>query len=258
MPYGNQLVPTVFGEAVLIRIRRMQEEADAIDRARASADQSLAGTVRISGTEGICDLWLPNALKAFSQDHPETQLEVIVDKRSVNLAQREADIAIRWVGPGNQNSLIGRKVFSAGFGLYAAQSYLQARGRPLCPEDLPKHDGVMVTLGNTSNFWPEELEGDQLQPGMITFRSNSFHSQAHALAAGYGIGLFAHFSWPSGAIPATIERVLPQMNFFEDLWVVAHEDVRKSARIRAVYDYIVRALVDDRAHFETGGTSLYT
>jgi len=254
---GNQLVPTAFGDTVLLRIRRMQDEADAIDRARAGADQGLAGTVRISGTEGLGDLWLPYALRPFHEEHPETQIEVIVDQRSVNLAQREADIAIRWMGPGNQNSLIGRKVLSAGFGLYAAHAYIQKHGRPLSPDDLGKHNGVMVTLAANSNFWPDELDHERKRPNPIVFRSNSFHTQAHALLAGYGIGLFAHFSWPAGTMPDTVERLLPELDFSEDLWVVAHEDLRKSARIRMVYDYIVSALLNDRQYFETGARSKY-
>jgi DNA-binding transcriptional LysR family regulator len=255
---GNQLVPTAFGHTILARIKNMRDEADAIERARAGADQDLAGTVRISGTEGIGDLWLPYALQGFHEKHPETRIEAIVDQRSVNLARREADIAIRWVGPGNQNSLIGRKVIAAGFGLYAAQSYIQKRGRPMVPEDIHQHDGVMVTLNNTDHFWPELMDTPERKPGHIAFRSNSFHAQSHALIAGYGVGFFAHFSWPAGLQPKPIERVLPKIDFFEDLWVVAHEDLRKSARIRIVYDYVVKALQDDRAYFETGTPSKFS
>ncbi len=253
---GGRLVPTVFGETVLIRIRRMQEEADAIERARAGADQSLAGTVTLSGTEGIGDMWLPYVLQDFHQKHPETQIEVIVDQRPVNLARREADIAIRWIGPGNQNSLIGRKVISAGFGLYATQSYIQKHGRPLLPEDLCKHDGVMASIGSTSNFWPDIMDTPQRRPKNIAFRSNSFQATSNAVMAGYGIGLLANFKRPE--MPTTVEQILPDLDFSEDLWVVAHEDLRKTPRIRTVYDFIVKALLQDRAYFETGTASKFS
>jgi len=115
----------------------------------------------------------------------------------------------------------------------------------------------MVTLGTNSNFWPSELDHEHKRPDPIVFRSNSFHTQAHALKAGYGIGLCAHFSWPAGSMPDMVERILPEMDFSEDLWVVAHEDLRKSARIRIVYDYIVSALLNDRQYFETGSRSRY-
>ncbi len=254
---GNQLIPTAFGETVLARIRRMQEEADAIDRARAGADQSLDGPVTLSCTEGIGDLWLPHAMYDFHEKHPETSIKVVIDQRSVNLAQREADIAIRWAGPGSQNSLIGRKVLSAGFGLYAAPKYIQRNGRPLTAEDMHQHDGVMVTLGATSDFWPETMDTPQRRPKRISFQSNSFHTQGSALVAGYGIGLFAHFKNSTASKHDGFERILPEMDFFEDLWVVAHEDLRKSARIRTVYDYVVEAMLHDRDFFETGGPSKY-
>lgn len=248
----SHLIPTAFGETVLTRIRRMQDEADAIDRARAGADQNFAGPVRISGTEGIGDLWLPYVMTAFREEYPETQIEVIVDSRSVNLAQREADIALRWMGPGNQNSLIGRKVISVGFGLYAAQSYIQQHGRPLLPEEVCKHDGVMVALGGTSEFWPEIMDTPQRRPKDLVFRSNSFHAHRHAITAGYGIGVLAHFTSPERTCQKPVERVLAELDFSEDLWVVAHEDLRKTPRIRKVYDYLVKALLHDRDYFLTG------
>ncbi len=254
---GSRLIPTAFGETVLIRIRRMQDEADAIDRASAGADQDLAGPVRLSCTEGIGDLWLPYVMKAFRDEHPETQIEVLIDHRSVNLAQREADIALRWMGPGNQNSLIGRKVMTVGFGLYAAHSYIQRHGRPVTPEDLHEHEGVVISPANGTEFWPDELSKPSHKPSTTVYRSNSWHAQGQAVAAGHGIGVLAYFSWPPKMNPAPVERLLPEFGFSEDLWVVAHEDLRKTPRIRMVYDYVVNALLRDREYFEQGTNPKY-
>ena len=249
----GQLVPTALGEQVLERVRRMAEEADGIERARAGAGHGLGGTVTLSCSEGIGDMWLPQVMRAYRRRHPDTRIEVIIDPRAVNLARREADIALRWMGPGNQNSLVGRKVLSAGFGLYAAPEYLQRRGRPVTPEELHQHDGVMVNLGGGSDFWPEQLGTRACTPQTITYRCNSFNAHAQALIAGHGIGVLAHCTWRGCASGGELERLLPHVHMEEDLWVVAHEDLRRNARIRAVYDYLVEALLQDRAFFETGG-----
>ena len=72
-------------------------------------------------------------------------------------------------------------------------------------------------------------------------------SHFHGVINGYGIG----------ALPMTF--VTPEMNLQrifddygvnqEDLWIVAHEDISKSVRIRAVFDFLVEALLKDRDYF---------
>ncbi len=253
----GRLIPTTLGETVLQRVRRMADEADGIERARAGAGQALAGIVTLSCSEGIGDMWLPQVMRTFRRRHPDTRVEVIIDPRAVNLARREADIALRWMGPGNQNSLVGRKVLAAGFGLYAAPEYIQRRGRPQAVDDLQHHDGVMVSIGGAKPFWPKQLAAKTSTPQNITFACNSFSAHAQALIAGHGIGVLAHCTWRGCTKGGELQRLLPEINIEEDLWVVAHEDLRRNARIRAVYDYLVEALLRDREFFETGGAPQY-
>ena len=59
----GQLVPTTFGQSMLDHIRRMQDEAAAIDRSSATLEDSLSGVVRLSATEGIGTAWLPGVMQ---------------------------------------------------------------------------------------------------------------------------------------------------------------------------------------------------
>ena len=77
------LVPTAFGHSVLDHIRRMETEASAIDRSSASLEQSLAGPVRISTTEGLGTDWLPPVMQVFRQAHPDLLLELSIDFRTL-------------------------------------------------------------------------------------------------------------------------------------------------------------------------------
>jgi len=43
----------------------------------------------------------------------------------------------------------------------------------------------------------------------------------------------------------------------EDIFLVAHEDLRRSARIRAVFDFLVEAFAKDAAFFLNGGPSVF-
>ncbi len=249
----GHLAPTEFGYLVLDHIRRMEAEAAAITRSSATLEHSLVGPIMLAASEGIGDWWLPSVMQVFRQDHPDILIDINIDFRAANLAQREADIALRWMGPGTQNSLIGRRVTSCGFGLFASKDYIERRGMPSTPEGLLDHDAVRMTIGKET-FWPADSQGNTLPAPRATFRSNNLLAHSHAIQAGYGIGMMAF----PGIDPAQgLIRVLPELERTEELWVVAHEDLKKSARVRAAFDFLIYALQQDSDHFRHGGPSVY-
>ncbi len=249
----GRLVPTEFGYLVLDHIRRMEAEADAITRTSATLEHSLVGPVLITASEGLGDLWLPAIMQKFRKDNPDIVVDVNIDFRAANLAQREADIALRWMGPGTQNSLIGRRVTSFGFGLYASRDYLEERGMPTSPDDLLNHDAVRLNIG-TQTFWPLDTQGNTVPIPRTVFKTNNLMAHFNAVLAGYGIGMVGYASY---AQEMGLVRVLPELSREEDLWVVAHEDLKKSARVRAAFDFIVDALQQDSEHFKSGAQSVY-
>ena len=251
------LVPTSFGHSMLDHIRRMQNEAAAIDRSSATLEDSLAGVVRLSATEGIGTAWLPGILQMFRESHPDILIDLGIGFKNYNLAQREADIAIRWMGPGDQNSLIGRKVATATFGLFASASYLQQKGTPQSLDDLKNHDGVMATIMDDKQLWlTDNNKQPHYLPGRVTFKTNSIWAFDEAIANGYGIGALP-LCGTSAIGQDRIRRVLPNVSQQEDLFLVAHEDLRRSARIRAVFDFLVEAFAQDAAFFLNGGSSVF-
>jgi len=229
---GGELVPTTFGHSMLDHIRRMQDEASAIDRSSATLEDSLAGVV----------------LQMFRESHPDILIDLGIGFKSYNLAQREADIALRWMGPGDQNSLIGRKVATATSGLFASEAYL---------EDLKDHDGVMASIMDDKQLWlMDSNKQPHYLPGRVTFKTNSIWAFDEAIANGYGIGALPL----CGACVSgkdNMRRVLPNVSQQEDLFLVAHEDLRRSARIRAVFDFLVWAFAQDAAFFLNGGRSVF-
>ncbi len=254
---NGQLVPTSFGQSVLDHIRRMQDEAAAIARSSASLEDSLSGVVRISATEGIGTAWLPPVLQVFRQSHPDMLFDIGIGFREFNLAQREADIALRWMSPGEQNSLIARKVADVTFGLFASPSYLQKKGMPQSLEDLKQHDAVIAMIEDDHPLWIHDGKDNPIHmPDNVPFRTNNISGFKTAVGAGYGIGVMPLCA--CGMLEgAPLIRVLPNFGQQESLYLVAHEDVRRSARIRAVFDFIGDAIKKDAAFFLNGGQSIF-
>lgn len=252
---AGKLVPTTFGTSILDHVRRMQDEAAAIDRSSATLENSLAGVVRMAATEGVGTMWLPNVMQMFRTDHPDVLVDLGIGFRNYNLAQREADIALRWMSPGEQNSLIGRKVATVSFGLFASQDYIDRRGAPECLDDLKSHDGVLASIMDDKVLW---IRGDTGKPthlpDRITFKTNSIWAFNSALNSGYGIGAMPLCG---SDMAGELVRVLPNLTQQEDLFLVAHEDLRRSNRIRAVFDFLVDAFSKDQRYFLNGSQSVF-
>jgi DNA-binding transcriptional LysR family regulator len=253
---SGQLIPTAFGQSMLDHIRRMQEEASAIDRSSATLEDSLSGVVRLSATEGIGTAWLPGVMQVFRSEHPDVLIDIGIGFQNFNLAQREADIALRWKSPGEQNSLIGRKVAKVGFGLFASPAYLARKGTPQYLSDLPEHDGVIAQIMDGKSLWLTD-EDDNLvhETGRVTFNTNSIWAFDQALAHGYGIGVLPICGVTNKDLD--LVRILPEVTHMEDLYLVAHQDLKRSLRIRAVFDFLVGAFRQDTAFFETGVASTF-
>jgi DNA-binding transcriptional LysR family regulator len=256
---ADGLRPTRFGASILTNIEKMQEEADTIARTQASLDSKLEGVVRLSATEGIGTQWMPAVMAEFRSAHPEVLVEMLVGFKQFNLAQREADIALRWGSPGEQNSLFARKVASPRFGLFASTEYVARMGKPQSLEELSQHDGVYAMIHKDHPLWLGAHIDDptpEHPPGRVTFQTDSIWAFTEAIIHGYGIGLMPLVSVTGRGLP--LVRVLPDVAEEEDLWIVAHEDLKRSPRIRAVFDHIVGAFETDAGFFREGGASRYT
>jgi DNA-binding transcriptional LysR family regulator len=251
---NSGLVATDLGVSVLEQIKLMTRSAEAISRTTAAQEQTLAGDITISASQGIGDVWLPAVLEEIHQQYPEINFKIDVNAEPANLAKREADIALRWKGPGNQNSLIARKVITTGFGLYASKNYLQKNGRPLVTQDLKEHIGLRVQFNKNNDnnpHWPVNLAVFQVPPKKIALVSNSFRTHEVAIEGGFGIGSLAHIQ---AAHLENVERVLPDYESFVDLWIVAHDDLSRNKRIRLVFDFLIKVLQKDQEVFLTGST----
>ena len=250
----GRLVPTAFGTKVLEHVQRMNDEAAAIVRSGASLENALSGPIRISASQGLGEHWLPYAMQDFREGHPDILIEAGIGMHEANLAQREADIALRWMGPGTQNSLIGRKVVTFGFGLYASPQYLERFGTPKSLAEVADHDGVTTTMDGEDLLWKNITDGNAIMPRRFAFRSDSIEAHKRAIEAGFGIGPMPH----CGLDDTNVVRVLPDFEVCVDLWVVAHEDLKKSTRIRAAFDFLIEALQADSGHFRHGEASCFS
>lgn len=235
---------TAAGRDLLQRAERMEDEALALEREVLGADQRLAGSVRVTATEMIATRFIMPQLPRFRAHHPEIAIELECSNRNVSLTRREADIALRLSRPREEN-VVTRRLADIPLGLYASTEYLKTRGVPEDPErSLRGHCALLFAAARAfrvENAWFEaRLDGAQ-----IALRSDSVSSIFAAALAGAGIALLPRAAAERDAMLVRIETATsPEPRV---IWQTVHEDLQKSARVRAVMAFLAETLGRDGA-----------
>jgi DNA-binding transcriptional LysR family regulator len=235
---GRGVTPTAAALAIADAARQMETGADALARALAGRLHATAGTVRITTSQVAATWLLPAVLVRLQQQEPGIQVELVASNQISNLLRREADIALRMVQP-DQASLVVKRIARVTLATYAHRDYLRRRGTPRQPQDLLKHDLVggdrdeAILKGMAGFGLPVTRES-------FAFRCDDLIAYWEAVRAGLGIGFVSDY------LAATDKNVLPVLPMIKvppiPIWLTVHREIRTSRRIRAVYDYLAKAL----------------
>ena len=225
-PSGYEL--TALGEAVLGNAERMEAEAIAVERTVQGRDVALSGVVRVTTVDVMASRFMPAAIARLHKRYPGISVDVMSERRSLSLARREADRAIR-MAPVAGRELVSRRMARSTSAIYASPEYLAQYGR-----DLTAPDHAIVTVLDDQAHMPEARWLAQLLPqARVVMRSNSFEALAGASMAGLGLTVLPCYmgDWMSG-----LEKVLAEGSPQREVWLGVHPDLRHMPRIRAVID----------------------
>jgi len=231
-PRGLQ--PTDLALELKPHLHDMAAAAGAAVRDASGAADSLVGSVRITASEVLGAEVLPPILTDFRELHPGTVIELRVSNRVDDLSRREADIAVR-TAPPTQNALVAKKVGEVDLGFYASPRYLERHGAPMSFEDLESHPVIGF---DSEAYTVRDLPGLNMTVSreMFTFRCDSDLTQLAAIAAGFGVGV----AQPCVARNRGLKRVMSNVVVFRlGVWIVMHENLRGSRRMRAMFDHLV-------------------
>src|SRR5690606_13013994 len=109
------------------------------------------GPLKITTTVAFGSLWLTPRIKDFLDLYPEIEVTLVLYDGELDLAMREADVAIRMMPP-RQPDLIQRHLLTMHSNVYAAPEYIQRYGMPKTAEDLDNHH--VVIYGDDARISP--------------------------------------------------------------------------------------------------------
>ena len=156
--HGMEVTPAARG--VLVQAESMMSNATSIERHLAGLDREMAGVVRIASTEGIAAHWLVPRLGQLRRSHPDIIVQVIAGDQVLDLATRQADLAIRFFRP-TSNQLVAARVGQFNMSIFAAPNYIEQYGLPQKLEDMREHhivDHTMLHSLPAMKPWSEVVE----------------------------------------------------------------------------------------------------
>lgn len=250
---GGVYRATSAGTRALLAAERMEEEALGLARDLAGQDRRLTGRLRVTCSETLAHGLLTPILASFRVQHPGVVVELVVDSRVLSLSRREADVALRVARP-REGDLWGRKLADVAWTVYGARAGLAAAAPLASPADL----GTQPLIG-----WEEGVVGVKAAewletiapPSAVVYRTNSLLNQFSAARAGIGLAVLPCYL---GDPELGLARALPNgpvAALAREMWIVTHQDLRRTARIRAFFDAIADGVAEARALIEGASAS---
>jgi DNA-binding transcriptional LysR family regulator len=234
LPEGFSTTPS--GQAILGQCAVMEGAALDLERIVAGRDSRTAGTVRLTTTEALAHRVVAPAIARLRRTHPALQVDLMVGVRTLDIARREADLAVRFARP-TAPELVCRKLGDVAYSLYASRRYLARCGAPKRGGGLAGYDLIAFT-GAPAAASPFFM-GEALDDARIAMRCDNPLVQLQSAAQGIGI---AELACCLGDECTDLARIWPdEPPALRTAWLVVHQDLRRSARIRVVTSAIVEA-----------------
>lgn len=232
------LTPTEAGLAFFERAKRALEETDEADNAARGIASGLSGNLRISAAVTFGRLHIVPHLGPFLDQHPQLNIDLMLDDRNINLVEEGIDVALR-MGALTDSGLTARKIADCRRVILGTPAYFARHGEPSCPAELSKHQAVVYNLGGGTTW--EFAKGSEKQSVILSgrLRVSAAEGVREAVLADQGLTLASEWMFApelaSGAVKSVMhDWTLPDL----DLWAVFPTGRMASAKARAFVEYV--------------------
>lgn len=203
---------TEVGQEVRRHATAMLAEADAAVEAVEFARAEPCGLVKASCPVAIAQTAMALYLPEFLARYPKIRLMLHATNRRVDVINEGFDVALRVrTVPTGEDGLVMRAFGSSSNFLVASREYLDERGRPERPEQVPQHATLSFSAETDRQTWELfDADGTSVQiehtPRLVC---HDFTMLRAAVLAGLGIALLPESVVRADVESGTIQQVLP-------------------------------------------------
>ncbi|HEY2682280.1 MAG TPA: LysR family transcriptional regulator [Steroidobacteraceae bacterium] len=225
----GRFTPTGRGMVVVRRAQEMESASLALNDDLSHDPTNGQAVVRISVIQTFVTGFLGGFLGAFAKANPDVRLELICENRDSVLEHHEADIAIRYIRPAQGQSAV-RKIGELGSAAYAHRSLLGG-------ERDWRRDLRWIGFAQVADRWPEfRWIESNLSAEQVPITVNGGPAYTEIVSRGYGAGLLTCIE---GDARSDLQRLSgPEPIIVREIWLLVLPEVRRSAVVRKVIDWI--------------------
>ncbi len=212
------------------------EQFDILPYRLRSPDAAISGRLIITTLPELAEGLVP-LIGRFQRDHPDIQIELLVDSRRLRLEYGEAHIAVRCGPAPKEPDNIARPLGHVSITLYANADYIARFGQPARRDDIAGHRYLSLLRADPHNqpiVWIDE----NVPQDQIVFRGDAIQSLRAAAKSGIGIAPLA--SWKLRQEPDLVELFPPPDDWNALLWLVTHRDNHRNPKVQAVHSHILK------------------
>ena len=147
--HARGLVLTENGEYLFNSAHEVISKLKDVESNLSGHKDKLSGKLTVTTVVSFGTTWLTPRIKEFMDLNPEMEIELIFDDKELDLATRQADVAIRMRRP-KQLNLIQKKFVDFNYHIYGSNEYLEKHGYPKSLKDLDKHKFITYGKGAPS------------------------------------------------------------------------------------------------------------
>ena len=238
--HARGLLLTEQGDLLFRAARDMRTRLDSTRARLVETSERPSGTLKITTTVGLGSLWLSQRVAEFLDLYPDITVELLLSDGELDLAMREADVALRLRRPA-QGDLIQRRLFTVHFHIYASQDYIKRFGEPKTLEDLDDHR--LLSFGGDqpsyllSMHYLSTAGRDGREPRPYHTVVNNITALTILVETGAGISVLPDYvaDGQTKLVRILREVELPAL----DSYIVYAEEMRSVARVQAFRDFLV-------------------
>lgn len=173
-----------------------------------------SGRLRVTTTVEGGQVLMGPLVAEYLTRHPNVEVDVHLADRHVDLIEEGFDLALRG-GPLPDSTLVARKLTAPGrLRVYASPAYLARRGVPRRPQDLERHDCLVMSAQSKPTSWSFQVRTKSVSVDVrARSQANSFVVLRDLAIAGVGVARLPDYiggpAHDEGKLRPVLESFLP-------------------------------------------------
>ncbi|MDK3021006.1 LysR family transcriptional regulator [Cupriavidus taiwanensis] len=244
----RRLHATPEGAVLAEQGRALVDDLEALGASLRQAGTGITGTLRVTTSSSFGRLYVSPLLPEFLARHPGVSLSVNLSDHVLDLVSAGFDLAIR-IGALDDSALVARRLANNRRLLCASPDYLRRRGTPRTPQDLARHDCLLLVGSHgRQDVWRlgDGAGGEIAVRVRGRIEANTGELLSDAALAGFGIALHSAWHVCADLQAGRLVQVLPDYPLADTgIYAVMPQRRLVPPRVRAFVDFLAERFGDN-------------